>query len=74
MRVKDPEFWAYITEARGVRCETEHMADAWLKKCLNIESKSKLDEVASPSAMHFALVDSKFQAWLLARAHGQLER
>ena len=74
MRVKDPEFWAYITEARGVRCETENAADAWLKKCLNIESKSDLDEFASPFATHFALVDSKFEAWRLARAHGQLER
>ena len=69
LRIKEPEFWNYITSARGVVCADEAGADTWLKFILDVDSKSK---ITGPVAHHFYLIDGKFQAWQQAKGHNQL--
>lgn len=67
--VKDKGVWEYITEAFGIVCQSEDVADRWLKNRLHVLSKSELDTDA-PAARHFDLLSGKFRAWQQARGHG----
>ena len=73
MLCDEPEFWVYLGTCGVTTPSTSIAADTSLEFLCNIQSKKELDERAKASDA-FERLASNFQAWRLARAHGQLER
>jgi hypothetical protein len=62
IRCKDPVFWRWLTEEKGVF--TEEMAIAAVRALCGIESRSELDKPGhSQARTKWHRLDDAFQAW-----------
>ena len=67
LRVKEPSFWAFLTEFTQAAVDNENTADGYVKAYCGVASKAELTDTA---AKHFEELESRYVAFQQARGHG----